>query len=63
MSLAPPLPHIQSPPGMREVDSRHICHPQRYSEVKNLIKQYVSSKYVSLDDIMSQLLRCVLRMV
>lgn len=32
MSLAPPLPQSQSPPGMREVGSRHICHPQRYSE-------------------------------
>lgn len=63
VSLAPPLPHIQSPPGMREVDSRRICHYQRYSEVKNLIKQYISSKYVSLDDDMFQLLRCVLRMV
>lgn len=37
VSLAPLLPHSQSPPGMKEVGSRHICHPQRYSEVKNLI--------------------------
>jgi hypothetical protein len=32
VSLAPPLPNSQNPPGMKEVGNRHICHPQRYSE-------------------------------